>query len=396
VTATTAGSWGASPKFSAPRIAAIDILRGFVMILMTIDHANEKLNAAPVITDSAFFFKQGDPLPVAGFLTRWMTHLCAPTFVALAGTALAISTEARRARGASERSLDMHIATRGVIIFLFEALWMSWVMQEGVGKFLFQVLYAISMSLLCMTLLRRLRDNVLLAFGIVVLLGLEPLLGLFSMWGVAERLPVGLIFAGGLFFDGRLVIAYPMLPWLAIMSLGWVFGRRLVAWRLEGRDEVAVASRVVAMAGVLSLGLFLVLRGINGPGNMMLLRATQPGVDGTIVQWLHVSKYPPSVTFATLELGISALLLAGLLRLKKPATLRLFEPMRLLGSTALFYYLLHIHALMLVAKIFHVDHKLGLAAAWIGGALTLALIYPACVWYRGYKSRHPRGWAQWI
>ena len=133
-------------------------MRGLVMVLMTVDHASESLNRGRLFTDSIFFWKPGSALPAAQFFTRWMTHLCAPTFVLVAGAALAIAVEGRRARGESERSIDRHILSRGALIIALEMLWMSPVMMEP-GKVLFQVLYAIGASLMCMTALRRLSDR---------------------------------------------------------------------------------------------------------------------------------------------------------------------------------------------------------------------------------------------
>src|SRR5436190_24192915 len=119
------------------------------MVLMTVDHASEALNRQRVFTDSFLFWKPGSPLPEAQFLTRWMTHLCAPTFVLLAGASLAIAVESRRANGDGERAIDRYILSRGALIVAFEVLWMSPVMV-GIGQVLFQVLFAIGASLMCM------------------------------------------------------------------------------------------------------------------------------------------------------------------------------------------------------------------------------------------------------
>ena len=223
-----------------PRLAAIDILRGFVMILMAIDHASAQFNAHHLFTDSVLFYKPGQDLPTAEFFTRWITHLCAPTFVTLAGTALAMSTESRRAKGQSESSITWHIFQRGLIILAIEIGWMSFAMRAP-GKFLFQVLYAIGGSLIAMSFLRRLSDRALFLLGLGLAFGDEILVGFFGGVGMLDAIPVALLVSPGFFFDGRLIIAYPILPWLAMMCLGWALGRRLVAWRTEGKDEIALA-----------------------------------------------------------------------------------------------------------------------------------------------------------
>jgi uncharacterized membrane protein len=372
----------------SPRVSAIDVLRGFVMVLMSIDHASEVFNRGRLFTDAVWVYTPGTPLPAAQFFTRWMTHLCAPTFVALAGTALAISAERRRARGETASSIDRHIFLRGALLIGFEVVWMSFAMREKVGLFLLQVLYAIGGSLICMALLRRLGDRALLALGLALALGTELLVGLAAATGVLETLPVALTVSGGFFFGGRLIVAYPVLPWLGVMCVGWAFGRRLVAWRAAGLDETARGAKVLAIAGVTGLALFGALRTANGFGNMRLLRDA-PGV----VQWLHVSKYPPSATFVGLELGIAALLLSALMRLGSRAAL---EPLRLLGQTALFYYLLHVHALALFAQLTGLHGQLGIRSAYLGALAVLVVLYPACAWYRRYKAAHPAGFARWI
>lgn len=371
------------------RFGAIDVLRGFVMILMTIDHASAEVNRGRLFTDSAFFFKKGTPLPAAQFITRWMTHLCAPTFVLLAGASLAIAVASRRARGESERAIDRYVWSRGVVIVVIELAWMSWAMLEP-GRFLLQVLYAIGASLVCMALLRRLSDRALLGGALALMIGGEALLGALDAAGVMMTLPAALVISGGFFFDKKLIVAYPLLPWLAMMMAGWVLGRWLVRMRDEGGGALERVPRVLAALGAGGLGVFAVLRGVDGYGNMLLHRE-----DGSLVHWLHVSKYPPSLTFAGLELGLSLLLLAGLFAFMKTRP-TFGGPVRLLGQVALFYYVLHIHLLALAAWALGVKEKLDLGGTYLAALAALVVLYPACRWYRGYKAAHPDGWTRFL
>src|SRR6185437_3548412 len=107
-----------------PRFPAIDGLRGLVMALMALDHSSEEFNAGRLFTDATFAYTPGTPLPAAQFLTRWVTHLCAPTFVFLTGASLALSVRRRREQGESDASIDRHLLLRGVIIAGCE-LWVS-------------------------------------------------------------------------------------------------------------------------------------------------------------------------------------------------------------------------------------------------------------------------------
>lgn len=368
------------------------------MVLMSIDHGSELFNRGRVFTDSIMFWKPGTPLPLDQFLTRWMTHLCAPTFVFLAGTSLAISTQGRLAAGDSPRTVDLHIAKRGLIILAFEFLWMSWCMRSP-GLFLGQVLYAIGASLLFMIPLRRLGDRALFAVGLGWIALGELVFGLLAMNKLEGTLLSGFLVSGGFFGKGRLIVAYPAFGWLSTMTLGWVFGRRLLVWRSEGRDVERTAARTLAIAGVIGLVVFAVVRGINRYGNMLLVRE-----DGSLAHWLHVSKYPPSITFVGLELGIMALLLAALFAYSaRRGTGETFGgPILLIGQTALFYYLLHIHVLTIVAKItgwhdFKAEHgTLGLWSAYVFGLAIVVALYPLCAWYRRKKAAHPRSLLQYI
>jgi uncharacterized membrane protein len=135
------------------RLAAIDWMRGFVMVLMAIDHASQTWNAGRVNADSAYLFdpRAGLPIWIPGseidtiqFYTRWITHLCAPTFLFLSGTSLALSFEKRRREGMPESQLDRHLLIRAAVVFGFEGL-LSLAAAQGV--LILQVLYAISASM---------------------------------------------------------------------------------------------------------------------------------------------------------------------------------------------------------------------------------------------------------
>jgi uncharacterized membrane protein len=373
------------------RLAALDWMRGLVMVLMLVDHASGAFNAGRLQTDGMTLWTPGAPLPAAQFLTRWMTHLCAPTFVFLAGAALALSLHRRLEAGESPRGLDGFQLRRGLFIALLDPLWMSWAFLKP-GDVVLQVMYVLGLGMVCMVPLRRLGVRTLLAVGLVLLLGGEALVGLclFLLGGPDPTVPVALVASGGVFAQGRFIIGYPLLPWLGMMCLGWAFGRYVLESR-EGRARLPVA-RLLAGAGAAALGLFALVRGLNGYGNMLLYRD-----DGSLLQWLHVSKYPPSLSYAALELGLMALLLAGFWRLEERlGEVKGLEPLRTLGQTALFFYVLHVHLLEGAAAALGVKKQLGLTATYVAAAAALAVLYPACVWYRRYKAAHPDGWTRYV
>jgi uncharacterized membrane protein len=364
------------------RIRAIDWVRGVVMILMTVDHAGSRFDAAHIHGDTARTWLAGSPLPPGEFLTRWVTHLCAPTFILLAGASLALSAEKRRGQPGQTR----FIVTRGLLIAALDPLWMSFGFATG-ERFVLQVLYAIGMSMVCMAALRRLSSPLLLV-GAVGIQAFGEISARFTPSGQAWVALWRLLLVGGAPFDGRLVCAYPLLPWLSIMMIGWVFGR----WLLVPATSAARA-RTMALAGVGLLVLFALLRGADGYGNWSLHRDSLD-----LLQWLHVSKYPPSITFTCLELGLGFSILALFTALDDPAKpRRAFAVFALLGGTAFFYYLLHVHLMELAQSILELDTEThGLAKTWITAGLTLAILLGPCAWYRGYKTAHPDGWTRYV
>lgn len=375
----------AGPAFAhtltAVRIRAIDWARGLVMMLMTVDHAGNVFDAAHLHGDSAARWVPGSPLPPGEFLTRWVTHLCAPTFVLLAGASLALSAQKRRDRPGQAG----FIVSRGLLIAALDPLWMS-LGFAGYRVLVFQVLYAIGMSMVCMAALRRLPTLALLGAAI----GVQVLGELSMRWqpaGEPWHALWGFLFVGGPVFEGA-VCAYPLVPWLSIMMLGWVLGR----WLLEPRPRPARAG-TLALVGAALLLVFGAVRGLDGYGNWGLHRDSLE-----VLQWLHVAKYPPSIAFTTLELGLALCLLAGFLAADDPARpRRALSWLSLFGATAFFFYLLHVHLMAGVQLVLRLDREHGgLAKTWIAAGLTVAALAAPCWLYRRYKGAHPDGWTRYV
>jgi uncharacterized membrane protein len=368
---------------AASRLTALDWMRGLVMVLMAIDHSSDAFNGGRLFTDSVSMWHAGAPLPAAQFLTRWITHICAPTFLFLAGTSLAFTVSRQVASGDRPAAIDRYIFVRGAIIAAFE-LWVSFFVMPP-GKFVFQVLYGIGSAYVLMVPLRRLPDRVAPFVALFLIATSELMVGFAMKAGLASWLPVSLLLTGGP--HGRLIIAYPTLHWLAILLLGWSWGRRLVT----APAARTTAARDLTRAGVAALVLFVVLRALNSYGNMRLLRDSWAPL-----QWLHVSKYPPSVTYDALELGLMALILAAMFRLAATRTPRPNSLLMVLGQTPMFFYLLHFPLLIQSARLLGIEKKYGVGAAFLGAATVVAVLYPVCRWYRGYKAAHRTGWARYV
>ncbi len=350
------------------------------MVLMTIDHAGSVFDAAHMHGDSARGWVAGSPLPPGEFLTRWITHLCAPTFVLLAGASLALSDEKRRGQPGQTR----FIFTRGLLIAVLDPLWMSWAFTHY-RHLVCQVLFAIGGAMMCMAGLRRLSSRTLVTSALLI----QAFGELSKRWAPTDQ-PWQAVWAflwvGGPY--GRIFCAYPLVPWLSMMMLGWALGRWLLATR-----ERAGRTRSLALAGAGLLGLFLVVRGANGYGNWGLYRDSLAPL-----QWLHVAKYPPSLAFTCLELGLALLLLSAFMALDDPSRpRRVLAPLSLLGATAFFFYLLHVHLMTAAQDLLELDRNAhGLLKTWLVAAIDIAILMAPCAWYRRYKSAHPDGWARYL
>ncbi len=358
---------------STQRIAAIDWLRGFVMILMALDHTSWFFNTNRIFADSVLLYEPGNLFATDQFLTRWITHICAPTFVFLAGTSIAISNFQRREQGISESVINRELFLRGAFIALLDLCVFSLI---G-GKVVLQVLYAIGISMMLMVFLQRLSTRMVLFLSILILVCSELLL--MALWEPGGEVPLWLAITFAPVFSETYSVLYPALPWLAIMMLGWLFGERIISkqpglWPVE---------RLLMVSGVSALVLFVIIRSFDGYGNMFM---TLEG--NTLVQWLHISKYPPSLAYTLLELGLMAIIFVLLIRLESvKSTVNSSGPVLVFGQTALFFYLAHFCVLTVLRLVLE---RGSLEQTYWITLLVLIILYPICRIYRSLKWRHPQ------
>jgi uncharacterized membrane protein len=373
----------ATPAVST-RLAAIDWMRGLAMVLMVIDHASMAFDGSHFSQDSAMYPDAAAmTLPAAEFFTRWITHICAPAFVFLAGTSLALSVERKIARGVGAWEIDKFILTRGGFIALLDPT----IVSLGSGRWTFQVLFAIGLAMICMVPLRRLPWVGLLAIGFAWFAFGEVITAL--VWhppGPSSPLAAFLVATYG---TDTLVIKYPLLPWLAMMALGWAFGRHI---RRYAAGTARFSSESILWAGgAIALVVFVIVRAQAGYGDMFLHRG-----DMTWQEWLHVSKYPPSLTYASLELGLLWLCLAALRRLEPAIGVRPNGVFLVFGQTSMFFYLVHRLAFEIPATYFGLRGVGGLTTTYVAAGALLIAMYPACLWYRSVKAAHPGSLLKYI
>jgi uncharacterized membrane protein len=322
-------------------------------------------------------------LPAGAFFTRWMTHLCAPTFVFLAGTSLALSVERRVLRGVDAWEIDRNILIRGAIIALLDPT----VISLGSGRWTFQVLLAIGLGMMCMVPLRRLPSTVLAMLALGWMFLGEFLTGL--VWNPpGSSSPLAALFVAT-YGSETLIIKYPLLPWLAPMVLGWVFGRHLV--RVAAGQTTVTGKKVLWIGGAVGLAVFFVVRYLGGYGDMFLHRG-----DDSWQQWLHVSKYPPSLSYYALELGLLCLGLAALRHLEERISVGRNGVLLVFGETAMFFYLAHRLIFEIPATYFGLRGAGDITTTYMAAFLMLVALYPACRWYRSLRAAHPDSWLKYF
>ncbi len=382
------------PEFPAPlsnspdiasngaRLLYLDALRGLIMILMALDHASLFI----AHKHSAEFW--GQPLPeYAGalpFLTRFVTHFCAPGFFFLMGIGMMLFAASRRQLGWTDSAIRKHFLTRGALLivlqlFIENPAWVLGPVAElgsqppGGGSSVmlhFGVLYGLGASMIVCAFLLRLNAIVLACISLLAVLLTQALIPdpdkVAELYSPLARL---LLIPG---HTNIVQVFYPLLPWLGLAVFGLIFARWILA-------NPAAIPRKAALIGVGFLLLFLLVRLTAGFGNI------HPVNNSTWITFLNVTKYPPSLAYILLTLGVDLLLVALLAGIV--TTLRRWaKPLFVFGQTALFFYLAHLYlyAVMGLTITPAGGTSLGwMYAYWAGG---LVVLYLLCVRYRKFKQ----------
>jgi uncharacterized membrane protein len=385
------------PATAGARLPGIDRMRGLVILLMALDHVRDFFNA------DALYFDPTDLTQTypALFLTRFITHYCAPTFVLLAGVSAFLHGTKLDDRGALARFL----LTRGVWLILLDAFVVSPVWALELGRFHLGTLWAIGVSMIALAGLVFLPARAVLLTGALILVCHNALDSLHApMFGAWAPLWTILHEPGALPFGLPGGVSYPVFPWIGIMALGYGLGPVFL-------EPVTERARQLTLLGLAAIALFLLLRGTNFYGDPRPW-STQRDSVMTALSMLNVTKYPPSLLYALVTLGPVLLLLPVMERCGGFAG----EVLATYGRVPLFIYVLHLYAAHAVAVAlfltegFHFDQLRGFGAqavppeglglslpatyaAWI---LIMAALYPACRWFAGVKQRRREWWLSYL
>lgn len=375
------------PKKGSSRLPFIDFARGIVMVLMAWDHVNGFWNPAKRGGEGVMGMRTVYP-DFLNFILRFITHYCAPTFIFLAGTGLALSASRRLSRGESQKEITLRMIKRGCVLLLLEAFVVS--PAFGGSPLYFGVIACIGACFIIFSVFRRLPSYVILILSIVILLG-HPFLNL--DWIPSDN-PFGWYLHVIIHepnhewypFTGL----YPIIPWLGVMGLGWCFGIFLAGTDM---GRVGRLTLPLVLTGVISLVLWFVVRLFNGYGNLVLRTGN------TLEDWLFVAKYPPSLAFLLWTLGGMCFFLAlGLylqsrLGYKKGITGVILD----FGRVPLFFYCIHLWLYRLrpgwiSMRPFNMN-LIGVAVFWFVGLLVL---WRLCLRYEKLKRSYPESLLQYI
>jgi len=380
------------------RIESIDVVRGVIMILMALDHVrdffgNSGLNPTnPATTTISLFF------------TRWITHFCAPVFFLLTGTGAYLSLGRK-----SKRELSQFLFTRGLWLIVLELTvtrCLGWQFNLDYQVVMLIVLWALGWAMIVLSVLVYLPASIVTTFGVVMI----ATHNLFD--SVQSSNPLWSILHSPNFIvnhPGRVVfVGYPLIPWMGVTAAGYGLGQ-IYSWPPERRKAFLLP---------LGLGLtaaFFVLRAINVYGDP-LRWTTQKSPAFTVLSFLNTTKYPPSLLYLLMTLG-PALLFLWAVDAGTPQWLR---PALIIGKVPMFYYLLHIPLIHLIAVAvcyarYGQAHWMfespglgqfpitqppewgySLPIVYLVWACVVLALYPLCRWFAGLKQRRNDAWLSYF
>jgi uncharacterized membrane protein len=382
------------------RIGEIDCLRGLIMIIMALDHTRDLFHV-DAFTQDPLNLQTTTPIL---FFTRWITHFCAPVFVFLSGTSVYLQSLRK-----SKSELSGLLIKRGIWLIVVELLIMSLgiTFDPHYSAFILQVIWSIGISMVILGIAIWLPFEAILAIGAIIVLAHNALdftetgKTNFSIW-------YSLIHRQGfypLWDHHSLAILYPFLPWTGVMFLGYCFGR---IYKLNIPE--AVRNKRIAMIGGGLLLLFVILRAINVYGDP--LHWTQQKTPFyTFLSFINTQKYPPSLLYLSLFLGIALIGLSFMNKLKSGIA----KILSIYGRVPFFYYVIHFYSLHLLSAIFFLlrGHSMeeglkgaanlpfkfiipgegySLAIVYLIWISLVIVLYPLCKWFGEYKRSRNYWW----
>lgn len=381
---------------SQGRIQSIDLLKGLVMVIMALDHVRDYFHC------QAYLFNPVDPTQssVPVFFTRWITHFCAPIFCFLAGLSAYMS-----GRKKSKSALSSFLIKRGFWLIIMELTLVTFAWQfdpqfriNGLA-----VIGTLGISMIFLAGLIHLPRPLILFFCSVIILGHNLLdqvqLPGNLLWSVIHHAEI-FTFSNNFKF----YVDYPIIPWIAVMPLGYWFGS------LYNKNvDSGQRKRLLTITGGAAVILFVLIRWINLYGDPVRWTKYESGSQ-TIMSFLNLNKYPPSLLYLLVTLGTALIFLGNTEKLRG----RIIQFFSTFGRVPFFYYLIHLYIIHLLATLFALLSGFGwkllvlpdwiietpgmrgygfnLAIVYLVWLGVIAIIYPLCKQYDKYKASHREKW----
>ena len=365
---------------TSARLLPVDALRGLIIACMALDHAKHFVAQKHPASEmwGGPFPTYTDPL---AFLTRLLTHLSAPGFFFLMGVGMFLFADARRKQGWSEWQILRFFLIRGGILIALKFLLINraWELSPGGWGLTIYigVLFALGGTLILGSFFLRLKTAYLLIVAALLFIGTELLVP--ARWGdMPLANPIDLL-TPLLIYPGRMSAIglwsnYPILPWLELVIFGLAFGHWLAA------DAPQAYRRALWLGGLFLLA-FVVLRALDGFGNI------RPRAGSTWIDFFNVVKYPPSMTFTLLTMGVNLILLSAFARASEKLR-PMLDALAVFGRAPLFFYTLHLFLYAGFGWLF-TPRGTSIPAMipfWLVGLL---ILYPLCLWFGRWKQRQP-------
>ncbi len=374
------------------RISSIDSLRGLVMLLMLVDHVRERFFYHVPISDPLNI----DEVSVGLFFTRFSAHFCAPVFVFLTGLSAWLYAHPE---GRPLRSPSAFLFKRGIFLVFLELTLINFSWFGNYRTVYLQVIWAIGLSMISLSLLSKLpRIWVGILGGIIVVghnlltpISFEPGDTGYVIWAILHDRGYLLLLD-----TIRIKASYPVLPWIGVISLGYFAG---MLYTPSG--SVLQRQRNLLIIGGLCFLLLIIIRGLNVYGETLPWRVQDTFVM-SIMSFLNYTKYPPSLDFLLITLGLGFVLLSFFERVK----CIWLDALKVLGGAPMFFYVLHLYVLLIAYKVilfffgpntdsgyFSVHH---LYQVWLIASLLSMLLYFPTEAFADFKKRSSLPWVKYF
>ena len=385
------------------RIESIDMLRGIVMIIMALDHARD------------FFHMQaftGDPLDLATttpilFLTRWITHFCAPVFIFLSGTSIYLQSLRK-----TKAQLSLFLVKRGLWLILIEVLIMSFAFtfDPDYNMIILQTIWAIGISMVLLAILIWLPFYAIFILGLAIVFGhnaldfaeansKEPFGFWWSMFHRQNAFPLSK--------NHTLWVFYPFLPWTGLMILGFCLGKLY-----DPSASAAYRKNFLMWLGTGLILFFIGLRLTNMYGDPSDYVVQELPLY-TLLSFINTAKYPPSLLYMCMTIGPALIFLSAVEKARNALT-NIFV---VFGRVPFLFYVLHFYILHLLCmalflmrghtftegmnptsifKFINVGEGYRLMIVYLIWLCVLLVLYPICKKFSEYKKTHKQWWLSYL